>query len=103
MSWHSLGKCELCGKDCTPIPIKRSMYAIYMYILDAIAAVILVMYLSWDLRGVEAFSFMEDLDRQLFFIAVFGIIFASFILAYVDLGITRREAEKKVANLRKRK
>jgi hypothetical protein len=103
MSWHSLGRCEFCGKECQTIPVKRSSYGLYMYVLDAIAAILLILYLAWDLWSVEAFSFIEDIDRTLFFIFVFGLIFISFGLAYVDIGITRKEAEEKVANLRRKK
>jgi hypothetical protein len=89
-NWYSRSKCEVCGGKCVVFTVNRTVYGWLMYILDAIAIVLIVLYLLDYQPMVDA---MTVLGAQ---VAIFGCIILSFVMAFVDIAKTTKIAEQKV-------
>ncbi len=87
-------RCEGCQDEAITIVVPRSPFGMAMYALDIVAGIMLVLYIAHrDFSAVFA-SFMSGINDELFLVLLFGVIIASFVLAFIDLGRTNKEARR---------
>jgi uncharacterized integral membrane protein len=86
--------CEGCQGKAVTIVVKRSVFGLAMYVADIIAAILIVLYVANRDFHAGFASFMADINNDLFLVVLFGIIIGSFVLAFLDLGRTNREARR---------
>jgi hypothetical protein len=78
---------------CSIIEVKRSHFGHLMYLSEALAFVLLLLYLVND-ESLSIFpGFAAKVNAGSILIALFALIGASVILGFVDLGKTGRKVE----------
>ncbi len=87
-------RCEGCHEKAVTIVVPRSIYGKAMYVADIIAVIMLVLYVAHRDFNAGFASFMSAIDNELFLVLLFGLIIGSFVLAYIDLGRTNKEARR---------
>ena len=87
-------RCEGCREGAVTIVVPRSVYGKAMYAADVLAGIMLVLYVAHRDFNAGFASFMSAINNELFLVLLFGLIIASFVLAYIDLGRTNREARQ---------
>ena len=87
-------RCDSCRGDALTIKVHRSSYGMAMYITSALAAALALLYLAHRDLGWGFAAFISDIDETFYIALVFGLIVLSFVLSYLDLGRTNREARR---------
>lgn len=95
-------RCEGCRDEAITITVPRSAYGLAMYALSIIAGIMLVLYIAHRDFNAGFASFMSGVNNDLFVVLLFGLIIASFVMAYIDLGYTNREARRLIEERRER-
>jgi len=85
-------RCEVCQDECVPIDVPRTKYGYIMYALDAVAIVMIALYIAHHNFSAEFASFVGSVDETLYIVVMFGLIFVSFAFAALDIGRTQEEA-----------
>ncbi|HUV25113.1 MAG TPA: hypothetical protein VMW26_06765 [Methanomassiliicoccales archaeon] len=102
-NWYSRNKCEICRGKCTIIEVNRTIYGFLMYLLDAVAAFFIGIYLFADSLTGALGEFVQSLGIEGITIVIFALIGASVVFGYFDLKETTRRAELKVHQIRMKK
>jgi hypothetical protein len=102
-NWYARNKCEICRGKCTVIEVNRTIYGYMMYLLDAVAAVFIGIYLFADSLTGSLGEFVQSLGIEALTIIIFALIGASVVFGYFDLKETSRRAEQKVEQIRMKK
>ncbi len=89
-NWYTRSRCEICNEKCVIFSVGRTVFGWLMYIFDAIAIVLIVLYLVDYQQLVDA---MTQIGAQ---VAIFGLIILSFVMAFIDISKTTRKAEAMV-------
>ena len=100
-NWHARRRCEGCGKEAIPITVERTIYGLMMYVLDAIAAVLIALYAAHYQFNAEWASFFSAVPSDVATFLIFALIIASFVFAYIDLSKTSAIANQKVEEIRR--
>ncbi len=98
-NWHARRDCEICGKECISIAVKRTIFGQLMYLLDAIALVLIVLYATYYQFNFGWASFFSAISSDVAVILIFVFIILSFVFAYVDLAKTTAIAQQKVETI----
>ncbi len=72
-----------------------------MYVLDAIAIVLIVLYASYYQFKADWASFFSTVPSDIATILIFGLIILSFVFAFIDLSKTTAIAQQKVEAIRR--
>ena len=97
-NWHSRGRCERCDQECIVFRVRRSFWGMAMYLLDAVAAALLILDVAYYQNGQQWASFISAIPDGTLLAIVFVLIFASFAFMYIDLGKMTEEAKRRVAS-----
>jgi hypothetical protein len=98
-NWYSKRECEICAKQCVPIIVKRTIFGQLMYLLDAIAFVLIVLYAAFYQFNADWASFFSAIPSDVATILIFSLIIASFVFAYIDLSKTTAIAQEKAEEI----
>ena len=102
-NWYARSKCEICRGKCTEIHVNRTFYGYLMYLLDAVAAIFIVIYLLANSLTGSLGEFVQSLGIEAITIIIFGLIGASVVFGYLDLKETSRRAEEKVLQIKNKR
>lgn len=94
-NWYSRDRCTSCDVDCIIYNVKRSIYGYIMYLLDAVAVVLIFLHIAHNDLSWETVAFMSEIPGLVTIIAIFGLIFISLGFGYVDLTKTTEVALEK--------
>ena len=87
-------RCEGCHNQTVTIVVKRSWFGIAMYALSLLAGALVILYVAHRDLNADFAGFMAGISDNLFIIMVFGLIAASFVMSFLDLGRTNAEARR---------
>lgn len=93
-NWYARRKCEICGKECVPIIVKRTIFGWLMYALDAAAVVLIVLYAAHYQFNSDLVSFFSAVPSDVAIALIFGLIILSFVFSFVDIAKTSAIAKK---------
>ena len=100
-NWSARLRCETCGRECVPIIVKRTIFGQLMYVLDAIAVVLIVLYAAYYQFNSDWASFFSAVPSDVATILIFALIISSFVLAFVDLSKTMAIAQEKAEAIKR--
>jgi ABC-type multidrug transport system fused ATPase/permease subunit len=100
-NWYARRDCEICGKECVSIVVKRTIFGQLMYLLDAIALALIVLYAAYYQFNSDWASFFSAVSSDVAVILIFALIILSFIFAFIDLTKTTAVAQQKVETIRR--
>ncbi len=95
-NWYARRNCEICNKECVTIVVERTIFGLLMYVLDAIAVVLIVLYAAYYQFNADWASFFSAIPSDVALILIFAMIILSFISAFIDLSKTTAIAQQKV-------
>lgn len=95
-NWYARGSCEDCRAKCVVFDVKRSVYGHLMYALDIVAVALIALHVAWYVLEAGWASFYSAISSDLSAILIFGLIFASIALAFVDMAKTSKRAQEMV-------
>jgi hypothetical protein len=75
--------------------VKRTIFGQLMYLLDAIAFVLIVLYAAYYQFSSDWASFFSAIPSDVATILIFILIITSFVFAYIDLSKTSAIAQQK--------
>ena len=97
-NWYSGKSCDICEKDCTIFNVPRTMFGWAMYILDGLAVALIVLYFARFQMGWDWASVISGVESSTLVIVIFALIFASFVLAFIDIGKMTEKAKRMVGS-----
>ena len=83
-----------------PIIVKRTIFGLLMYVLDAIAIVLIALYAAYYQFNADWASFFSAVPSDIATILIFGLIILSFAFAFVDLSKNTAIAQRKAEEIR---
>jgi hypothetical protein len=89
-------RCESCREDALTIEVKRSAYGYAMYLVVLVAAAMLVLYYAYSDLHASFAGFVGSIGSGPYLAVVFGLIFVSFVLSFLDLGRTNKMAREQI-------
>jgi L-lactate permease len=92
-------RCDACRGEALTIEVPRSIFGKAMYLTSAVALALIALYLANRDYGL---GFASSIDGTLYTVLIFAIIVLSFVLSFLDLGRTNREARRIVEERRER-
>ncbi len=98
-NWYARRKCEICRKECVPIIVKRTIFGQLMYVLDALALVLVILYTAYYQFNSDLASFFSAVSSDAAAILIFVLIILSFVFAYIDLAKTSEIAKEKAEKI----
>ena len=100
-NWYSRRRCEMCGKECVSIAVKRTIFGQLMYALDAVAFVLIALYAAYYQFNSDWASFFSVISPDTATILIFALIILSFICVYIDITKTTVIAQEKADIIRR--
>jgi hypothetical protein len=94
-NWYTRRQCQICGKECVSIIVKRTIFGQLMYALDAVAFVLIVLYAAYYQFNSDWASFFSAISSDVATVLIFALIILSFICAYIDIAKTTAIAQEK--------
>lgn len=96
-NWYARDECENCNGQCIIFEVKRTIFGKLMYVLSALAAVLLVLHVSWYIVSAEWASFYSSLPSDVSIFLIFALLILAMSITYLDLAKTTRLAEERVS------
>jgi uncharacterized membrane protein YsdA (DUF1294 family) len=84
------------------IRVKHSVFGYAMYVVSAIAAVMIILYVAHRDYNADFTNFMSSINSDVFIAVLFILVVVAFALSFLDLGRTNAEA-RRIADERKGK
>ena len=94
-NWYTRRQCQICGKECVSIIVKRTIFGQLMYGLDVVAFVLIVLYAAYYQFNSDWASFFSVISSDVATILIFALIILSFVCAYIDIARTKAIAQEK--------
>lgn len=95
-------RCDACRGDTIPVTVPRSVYGTGMHLAVLVAGGMLLLYLAHRDLDAGFASFLSEVDETLYLAVMFGVIFLSFVLAFIDRGRTERDARRVIEERKER-
>jgi hypothetical protein len=85
-------RCEACRDEGVVFDVPRSAYGRAMYLVSGVAIGLIVLFLAHRDYDASFAAFLSGINETLFIALLFGLIILAFVLSFLDLGRTGKEA-----------